>query len=222
MVSYRLLEPLSEEVRRELLASARRRRFGRGEVVFHDGDPGDTLHLVAKGHFAVRVTTPLGDTAMLRVFRPGECFGELSLLHPGPRTGTVVALDDADTLTLHHDQFAELRGRHPDVDGIIIDSLTAEVRRLARALVEAMYVPVDQRVWQRLVELADIYGDAADGASAAVIPLTQEDLAQLAGTTRPTVNRLLRSAESEGHVRMARARLEVLDVDALRTRARRG
>jgi CRP-like cAMP-binding protein len=85
-----------------------------------------------------------------------------------------------------------------------------------------MYVPVDQRVWQRLVELADTYSEPGDSASGAVIPLTQEDIAQLAGTTRPTVNRLLRNAESDGHVRMARARLEVLDVDALRTRARRG
>jgi CRP/FNR family transcriptional regulator, cyclic AMP receptor protein len=217
VVSYQLLAGMPDEAQRSLLALCRRRHFRRGEVVFHDGDPGETLHFVAKGHFAVRVTTPLGDTSMLRVFQPGDCFGELAALEPAPRTGTVLALDDADTLSLSHSQLDELRALHPGVDRLLMAALTGEVRRLARALVEALYLPVDRRLWRRLVELAEIY---ADGGTTVTVPFTQEDLAQLAGTTRPSANRVLKAGEALGIVRMTRGRIEVVDVDAVRARGR--
>jgi CRP/FNR family cyclic AMP-dependent transcriptional regulator len=217
VVSYQLLAGMPDEAQRSLLALCRRRHFRRGEVVFHDGDPGESLHFVAKGHFAVRVTTPLGDTSMLRVFQPGDCFGELAALEPAPRTGTVLALDDADTLSLSHSQLDELRALHPGVDRLLMAALTGEVRRLARALVEALYLPVDRRLWRRLVELAEIY---ADGGTTVTVPFTQEDLAQLTGTTRPSANRVLRAGEALGIVRMTRGRIEVVDLDAVRARGR--
>ena len=82
-----LLETLDTDEQRDVLAAARRRRFKRNEVVFHDGDPGDTLHLIVDGHFAIRITTPLGDQAMIRVFGPADYFGELAMLSPAPRRG---------------------------------------------------------------------------------------------------------------------------------------
>jgi CRP-like cAMP-binding protein len=218
VVTYGLLTGMPEDAQRELFARCRRRRFKRGEVVFHDGDPGDTLHLVAKGHFAVRATTPMGDTAMLRVFRPGDCFGELAVIQPAPRAGTVVALEDGDTLSLTHVELDELRAMHPGVDQLLTLALIAEVRRLAAALVEALYLPVERRLWRRLVDLVEIYG--GDGSATTTVPFTQEDLAQLAGTTRPTANKVLRAGESSGVVRMTRGRIEVLDIEAAKTLGR--
>ena len=218
VVNYRLLAGMPDEAQRTLLALCRRRRFKHGEVVFHDGDPGESLHLVAKGHFAVRVTTPLGDTAMLRVFQPGDCFGELAALQPAPRAGTVVALEDADTMSLSHTQLDELRVLHPGVDRLLTTALIGEVRRLAGALVEALYLPVEQRVWRRLGDLAEIYADG--GGARVTVPFTQEDLAQLAGTTRPSANKVLKAGEAVGIVRMTRGRIEVVDLDAVRARGR--
>ena len=109
-MEWELLRPLSEEERREVLRLARRRRFRRGEVLFHEGDPGDTLHLIDRGHVAMRVTTPLGDVATLIIEGPGGYFGELALISEnGTRNSTVVALDAVETLGLHRDQFDELR-----------------------------------------------------------------------------------------------------------------
>ena len=104
-----LLDLLGEQERRAVIAAARRRKFARNEVVFHDGDPGDTLHLIVKGHFAIRITTPLGDTATLRVVGPGDHFGELAVLAPAARTGTVIALDSAETLGVHRDVLEAMR-----------------------------------------------------------------------------------------------------------------
>jgi CRP/FNR family transcriptional regulator, cyclic AMP receptor protein len=213
----RLLEVLEEHQRSEVMRRARRRRFKRNEIVFHDGDPGDTLHLVVKGHFAVRITTPLGDTATLRVVGPGDHFGELAVLAPAARTGTVVALDAAETLSVQRDNFEELRVEFPDVERALTEALILEVRRLAAALVDALYVPVEQRVWRRLRELADLYR-VNDGAVS--IPLTQDDLAQIVGTTRSTANRVLRAGVDKGTIRLERGRIEVLDLQELKRLAR--
>src|SRR5207253_11324842 len=81
-VDWPILNVLSEEERRALLSIARRRRFARNEVIFHEGDPGDTLHLLAKGHVAIRVATPWGDVATVRVLRAGAFLGELAVVSP--------------------------------------------------------------------------------------------------------------------------------------------
>jgi CRP-like cAMP-binding protein len=217
VVESPLLTPLSEEERRRLLSITRRRRFKRREVVFHDGDPGDALHLVSRGHIAIRITRPLGDVATLRVLAPGEFFGELALIAPAPRRGSAVAIDEVETMSLHRDQFEALRETHPWVDRMLVEALATEVRRLASLLVEALYAPVEQRVWNRLAELAAMFA-RSDNASV-TIPLTQDELAQIVGTTRPTVNRLLRAAEADGVLRLTRGRLEVLSPLEIAARA---
>ncbi len=207
-----LLDLLDDDEQREVLAAARRRRFKRNEVVFHDGDPGDTLHLVVSGHFAIRITTPMGDQAMVRVFGPADYFGELAMLSAGPRRGSAVSLDGGETLSVHREDFEKLRSTRPRINDVLTDALVTEVRRLSAALIEALYVPVERRVWLRLIDLVELYrGDAP-----VVIPLTQDDIAQLAGTTRPTANRVLRSGEEQGVLQLARGRIEVHDRAALR------
>jgi CRP/FNR family transcriptional regulator, cyclic AMP receptor protein len=213
-----LLDPLSDDERLEILRRARRRRFAKGEVIFHEGDPGDALHLLAKGHVAVRVTTPLGDIATLLVVKPGEFFGEMALVSPAARSATVVALDDAETVSIHRELLEALRAEHPAVDRLLVDTLIADVRRLSTLLIDALYVPVEMRMWRRLLDLTQVY--ASERNRACIVPLTQEDLAELVGATRPTVNRLLRSAEEAGLLRVGRGKVEILDAEALARRAR--
>ncbi len=215
-VRWALLDRVPEDDRRKVLSLAVRRKYAKGEVLFHEGDPADSLHLVAKGHVAVRAATPLGDVAMLRVLRPGEFFGELALLAPGPRSATIIALEPVETLALHVSHFEMLRAQHAHIDGLLIEALVAELRRVSAALVEALYLPVEKRLWRRLRELTDMYGSVAP----VEIPLTQEDLAQLAGTTRQTANRILREAEEHGVLSIARGRIAVHDLPALHHLAR--
>lgn len=217
---WSFLEGVPEDDRRRLLAATHRRRFARREVLFHEGDPGDTVHLLDRGRVAVRITTPLGDVATLRVRGPGEVIGELALLGAvSRRTATVVALERTETLSLHRDQFAELRGRHPSVDDFLVNVLAEEVTRLSGLLVEALYIPVDVRVVRRLVALMADYAEGGP-AVGVEIPLTQEDLASLAGTSRATVNRVVGEAEKAGLVELRRGRIIVRDPDGLAARGR--
>jgi CRP-like cAMP-binding protein len=100
---------------------------------------------------------------------------------------------------------------------LLFVALAARVRRLSDLLVEALYLPADARVLRRLGELVEAYG-ADDGG--VVIPLTQEEVAGLAGTSRATVNRVLRDAERRGELELRRGRVVVRDAAALRGRAR--
>lgn len=217
-MKWELLDGLGDTEVQALLSIARRRKFARGEVVFHEHDPADTLHLVDKGRFAVRVATPLGDTAILSILGPGDMFGELSLLGDADarRSATVAALEPGETRSVHRLDFERLRSTQPETAAVLISILSGQVRRLSRHLLEALYVPADKRVLRRLLELSRLYADGA----ATVVPLTQEDLAGLAGTSRATVNRVLREEEARGTVKLGRGRTTVLDAEALARRGR--
>lgn len=213
-----LLSRLDEADREAVLAKARRRAFERNEVVFHQGDPGDSVHLIESGRVAVRIVTAAGDVATLTVMGAGQSFGELALLkRSSKRTATVVALEPTRTLSLHADAFDELRREQPQVERLLVAILGARVERLTAHLVEALYVQADKRVLRRLLELVRLY---SDGRATTTIPLTQEDLAGMAGTTRPTVNSVLRKLEEAGALALSRGRIEVLDTAAVARQAR--
>ena len=218
-MQFRLLEGVPEADRRRLLAIARRRRFARGEVVFHRDDPADSLHLVVKGRFAVLMVTPLGQTATIAVCGAGDSFGETALLAArAKRTATVRALEEAETFAVDDVAFAELREGFPGIDRILFAFLSAELRRTNELLVEALYLPVDRRLRRRLLELTRIYGSEQDAE--VTIPLTQTELAELAGTSRATANQILRDEEERGAVRLERGRIVTLDRAGLARRAR--
>jgi CRP/FNR family cyclic AMP-dependent transcriptional regulator len=212
-MQWPLLADVPQDDVRQLLTVARRRTFSKGEVVFHRDDPGDSLHLIMEGRFAVRVMTPLGDTVMIAVRGPGESFGEMALVSlDARRTATVAALEAGETRSVYRTDFERVRKSHPSVDNVLIAFLVNEVRVQNERLLEALYVPADRRVRRRLVELSRIYPESPDGT---VIPLTQEELAELAGTSRATVNQVLRGEEGRGTVELRRGKTLVLDREAL-------
>jgi CRP-like cAMP-binding protein len=192
----------------ELRNSGRRRKFSRGEVVFHEGDPGDSLHRVTTGRFAARITTPVGDVATFAVHAPGEVFGLLAVVHPDARrTATVVALQASETFAIPKSAFVRLRTTYPGMS-VAVEHLLVEMLMVSSSrLVEALYTPVHLRVRARLRDLARIYG--GEGAEPVTIPLSQEDLAGLAGTTRETVNRVLHDEQERGALTLARRRITV-------------
>ena len=215
MADEHLFGELPKAELRRLVAVARRRRFGRNEVVFHRDDPADTLHLVVRGRFASRVTTQLGDTVTVAVQGPGDAFGELALVEDGAaRSTSVVALEPGETLAVSRTDFDRLRRDYPAVNDVLVRLLARRLRRQSELLVEALFVGAEARVLRRLVELARLYGDE--------IPLTQEDIAGLAGTSRATVNRVLRAEAKRGTVELRRGRTHVLDPAALAKRTSGG
>jgi CRP-like cAMP-binding protein len=214
-MEWPLLADLPPEDVRTLLSIARRRTFSRSEVVFHRDDPADSLHLVVRGRFGARVLTPLGDSVLVDVLGPGQSFGELALISPeARRSATVEALEAGETRSVYRDEFARLQREHPGVKDVLLRLLAEQLRRSTDRVVEAHHVDAETRVRRRLFELTALYEDG-------VVPLTQEDIAALAGTSRATVNRVLREEQRLGSVMLSRGRTTVLDRESLERRCRR-
>ena len=181
-MDWPVLASLPADERRTLAAGLRRRAYRRDEVIVHQGDPADTLHLIAAGHASVRVTMPGGEYVVVAILGPGDAFGEHALVSgPQSRGATVVALDRCETLSLGRNEFERLRTAYPGVDRFLVDLLARRVDKLNIYLLEALFVPAERRVLRRLLELCELY--PADGQGI-VIPVTQETLASLAGTNR--------------------------------------
>lgn len=221
IVEFPLLASLPEPLQGRVVAAARRRRFDRREVVVHEGDIADSLHLVRAGRLAAQVATPHGQIATLTVIRPGEYFGEISLLdHRRPRrTATIVALEPTETLSISRSAFTRLCEEHPGVLHLLTVALADTVDRLSQRLLEAMYDDLDHRVYRQLVVLAEVYA-VPPSSNSATIPLTQEVLAEFAGGARPSVNVVLKKLQSRGLVEVHRGKVTVLDRAALAARLR--
>jgi CRP-like cAMP-binding protein len=212
---WRLLEPLRTDEREAFLALARRRAFARNEVVCHEGDPADSLHLVEDGHLAVRAGLSSGATATFTILSSGDYFGELALMRADRRrTATVIALEPSTTLAVPATAFDALCRRDPRIERVASAVLADRVDALSRRLLETMYESLDRRVYRRLLDLAHAYG----GAGVVTIPLSQAQLADLVGATRPSVNQVLQRLAELQVVRLSRSRVEVLDVAALARR----
>jgi CRP/FNR family cyclic AMP-dependent transcriptional regulator len=214
----RPLEGLPPEELRKTIERAKRRTYAAGEVVFQEGDPADTLHVVLRGRLAVMVTSPDGREMTFAIVGEDEVVGELALITvESHRTATVRALEPTETLAIHRRDFGDLRQRHRAISDLLVDLLAERVLVLTAQVEESLYLPVQTRILRRLVELAMTYGE---GHVPAVIPLTQEDIAGLAGTARATVNRILRAERNRGTVSLEKRRITVLDLDSLVRRSR--
>jgi CRP/FNR family cyclic AMP-dependent transcriptional regulator len=201
---------------RAVLALARRSTYRRGEVVFHRHDPADSVHLVVKGRFDVRITTAHGDVVALAIRGPGDTFGEIAVVTGAERSATVTALEQGETLVVRGSELRRLAREHASVDEVLVRVLAEHVAFLSERLVEAYTVDAEARVARRVLELGRVYGTSPP----VVIPLIQEDLAALAGTSRATVNRVLRDAERRGLVEVRRGRTVLVDPDGLARLAR--
>ncbi|HET9519755.1 MAG TPA: Crp/Fnr family transcriptional regulator [Candidatus Limnocylindrales bacterium] len=200
----------------------RSRRFRRGEVIFHQGDPGDALFIVMGGAIKIMLPSETGDEAILATLRPGDVFGELALLDGAPRSATAVALEATETLILPRDQFRELLATEPAIRDALLASIAAELRRLTNHVEELHFLDITGRLASRLARLAAESGAAQpDGSVRLKAPLTQGDLAAMIGCTRQSVNKLLGLFTDDGLIRLERDRIVVLDLDGLIRAARR-
>ncbi len=212
-----LFETLSASTREALLRAGRPREFRPGEVVFHQGDPCDSLFLLRRGRVSVKVLTPDGDEVTIGLIAAPDAFGEVGLIRPDHHhTATVVAIEDVHVLSVLATRFHDLRTDHPDLTDWLLMTLTQRLERMSALLADALFVDAEHRVARRLLDCRCSYG-IDDGEP---LPLTQDDLAAMAGVSRPTANRVLRHLEDEGLVRLGRRHITIADLELLVRAAR--
>ena len=218
----RLFAGMDRESLVAIARTLRGRRFRRGEVLFHEGDPGDALFVVASGAVKVVVPSEEGEEAILVTLRRGDFLGELALLDGAPRSASAIALESTEALALPRDQFRALVAAEPAIRDALLTALAAELRRLTTHVAELHFLDLTGRLAARLTRLAEEHGERqANGAIRLDAPLTQSDLAAMIGATRQSVNKLLGEFEDAGLLRMDRDSILVPDVVKLSRAAHR-
>jgi len=192
----------------------------RGDVLFREGEPGDRLYVIAQGKIKLGRRSSDGRENLLSILGPGEMFGELSLFDPGPRTATASSVSDALVYELRHHALVQWIAAHPSVATTLLGALARRLRRTNETLADLVFSDVPGRVAKALLDLSARFGEPNDDGIRVAHDLTQEELAQLVGASRETVNKALADFATRGWVRREGRAVVLLDIDRLERRAR--
>src|SRR6188768_1275459 len=215
-----LFSGLDDEVASALEASMSSSSLRRGEILFSEGDDGNQLYVVTEGKIKLGRTSPDGRENLLAILGPGQMFGELSLFDPGPRSATVTAVTDAAFASLSHEDPLRWLEVRPVVARGLLTQLAGRLRKANDVVADLVFSDVPGRVAKALLDLADRFGRTADDGVHVHHDLTQEELAQLVGASRETVNKALADFASRGWLRLEPRSVVIMDVERLGKRAR--
>jgi CRP/FNR family transcriptional regulator, cyclic AMP receptor protein len=215
-----LFTGLEDEAATELSETMGTVRLNKGEVLFHEGDSGDRLYVVVSGKVKLGRSGSAGRENLLAVLGPGQMFGELSLFDPGPRSSTATAVTSCEIRTLEHDELMSWLAGRPEVAQGLLGQLAARLRRANDVVADLVFSDVPGRVAKALLDLSSRFGRVADDGVHVHHDLTQEELAQLVGASRETVNKALADFASRGWLRLEARSVVLMDVERLKRRAR--
>lgn len=212
LAKHDLLGHLTPEELDRLLAPARVERLDAGRVLFRKGDPGDRLYVVLAGRISIGTTSEDGKEVVLNVLGRGAVFGEIALLDGKARTADATAMAECHLLVLERSDFMPFLESHPEVAARLIAVLCERVRWVSESYEDALFMDLPARLAKRLLRLAEAYGEPAEGAGTRIeFPLSQQELAKMAGVSRESVNKLLRAWQHEGLIAHDHSHVTILD-----------
>ena len=215
-----LFAALDDEAAEALKATMTRTEIGRGQVLFSEGDPGDRLYVITSGKVKLGRASGDGRENLLAVLGPGEMFGELSLFDPGPRTMTATAVAETQLFGLKHESLSTILSGRPEVSKSLLAALAQRLRRTNAHLADLVFTDVPGRVAKALLDLSERFGRPVEGGILVSHDLTQEELAQLVGASRETVNKALADFATRGWLKLEARAVLLQDVERLKRRAR--
>ena len=215
-----LFNGLDDDSARTLRRQTSEVKLARGEHLFLEGQDGDRLYVVLDGKIKLTRAAVDGRENLLSVLGPGEMFGELSLFDPRPRTSSASAVPDATVPAPGHDALRPWLLERPEVSMHMLQALARRLRRANDVTADLVFTDVPGRVAKNLLDLADRFGEKQADGLHVNHDLTQEELAQLVGASRETVNKALADFVARGWIQLSARSVVLLDQDRLRRRAR--
>lgn len=195
-------------------------KIAKGSILFKEGDDGEHLYVIIDGKLKLGTSSGDGRENLLSILGPGEMFGELSLFDPGPRTSTATAVTDAKLLSLSHEKVIPWLKQNPEVSLQLLTRLSQRLRRTNEAVGDLVFSDVPGRVAKALIDLGDRFGKTSPEGLLVNHDLTQEELAQLVGASRETVNKALADFAGRGWLKLDGRSVLITDVERLSKRSR--
>ena len=215
-----LFATLDQDSAASLRASMNEIELAKGELLFHEGDPGDSLYVVLRGKIKLGRTSGDGRENLVAVLGPGEMFGELSLFDPGPRSAGATALVDSTLLGLSSDELTPWLATRPDVARALLRAIARRLRRTNDSMSDLVFSDVPGRVAKALLDLSARFGTPGEDGIHVAHDMTQEELAQLVGASRETVNKALADFAGRGWLRLEARAVVLTNVERLSQRSR--
>lgn len=198
-----------------------RRSYPGGQILFHMGDDGGSLHIVERGRVKVTIPSNTGEELILAILGAGEVLGELSLFDGKPRSATVQALEKTETLCLHRKDLLALMRSRFDVVEKILEVLVRRIRDADMLLAERNFLDITSRLAKKILDLGDTHGIQEGGQIRIGVKITQKDLASMIGATRESINKQLKTLRDHGLVRICDGTIEILNREMLVRETRR-
>ena len=215
-----LFTALDEAAAVSLRANMDSVKIAKGSVLFAEGDEGDHLYVIVEGKLKLGTSSGDGRENLLSILGPGEMFGELSLFDPGPRTSTATAVTDAKLLSLGQEKLIPWLATNPNVSLQLLARLAQRLRRTNEAVGDLVFSDVPGRVAKALIDLGDRFGKQTDEGLFVHHDLTQEELAQLVGASRETVNKALADFAGRGWLKLDGRAVLITDFERLSKRGK--
>jgi CRP-like cAMP-binding protein len=193
--------------------------FSAGQLIFEQGDPGDLLYIIVTGKVKVGCSSADGRENLLSILGPSDMFGEMSLLDPGPRMSTATALTDVEAVAMDRAMLREWIAARPEVAEQLLRVLARRLRRMSTSRDEMVFTDAPGRIAKLLLRLAQRFGVQRDGAVEVTHDLTQDEIAQLVGASRETVNKVLSDFTNRGWIRLRGKGVIISEADRLALRA---
>jgi CRP-like cAMP-binding protein len=191
--------------------------YAPGQIICHQGDPGDHLYAVIQGLVKIVFISGRGDEMVLNVMGSEEIFGELALLDGSPRSASVVALKSTCVFTLPRARLLELMSNNPGLADEFLKLIGGRIRKLTEQAGDLAFLDLGGRLAKLLLQLSarrdNVQGVVLDRG------LTQSDLAAMIGSSRPAVNRALQSFAARGLIAIQGRTIVLRDLDGLRKRS---
>jgi CRP-like cAMP-binding protein len=215
-----LFTALDDAAAASLLANMVSVKISKGSVLFAEGDEGDQLYVIAEGKLKLGTSSGDGRENLLSILGPGEMFGELSLFDPGPRTSTATAVTDAKLLSLGQEMLLPWLVENPKVSLQLLARLAQRLRRTNEAVGDLVFSDVPGRVAKALIDLGERFGKKTDEGLFVHHDLTQEELAQLVGASRETVNKALADFAGRNWLKLDGRAVLITDFERLSKRGK--
>ena len=215
-----LFTALDDAQAASLRASMDSVKISKGGILFKEGDEGEHVYVILDGKLKLGTSSGDGRENLLSILGPGEMFGELSLFDPGPRTSTATAVTDAKLFSLSHEKLIPWLKGNPEVSLHLLARLAQRLRRTNEAVGDLVFSDVPGRVAKALIDLGDRFGKVTDEGLFVHHDLTQEELAQLVGASRETVNKALADFAGRGWLKLDGRAVLITDVERLGKRGK--
>ena len=215
-----LFTALDDAASASLLANMVSVKISKGTILFAEGDGGDQLYVIAEGKLKLGTSSGDGRENLLSILGPGEMFGELSLFDPGPRTSTATAVTDAKLLSLGQEKLLPWLAENPKVALQLLARLAQRLRRTNEAVGDLVFSDVPGRVAKALIDLGERFGKKTEEGLFVHHDLTQEELAQLVGASRETVNKALADFAGRNWLKLDGRAVLITDFERLSKRSK--